>query len=103
MLAKLTRDKFMSLLENKTLPRVIIFNACFSYELARRVSEAKKIITIGYKGPASDRCCEIFTKKFYMGLFHDGRSVREIFNEIKKELTDDGKNLEGREFEIFPK
>lgn len=61
-LSYLTPDRFMDLLENKTLPKAIIFNVCYSYELAKRVSREKKIITIGYKGKAGDQYCEKLTK-----------------------------------------
>lgn len=44
----------MDLLENKTLPKAIIFNVCHSYDLAKRINQEKKIITIGYKGKVKD-------------------------------------------------
>ena len=40
----------MEMLKNCTLPRIIIFNACYSYELAKKVSEEKNVIAVGYSG-----------------------------------------------------
>ena len=79
----------MELLSSGKLPRVIIFNVCFSYELAKKVSAEKGIITIGYLGKAHDKVCEQFTKSFYIGLFRDNKSIRQLFQEIKAQISQD--------------
>jgi hypothetical protein len=50
-------EKFLKLLENKTLPKLILFNACYSMEFAEEVHRKKGIITIGYNGAALDSYC----------------------------------------------
>lgn len=91
----------MELLDAGTLPKVAIFNACFSFELAKRVSAEKNIVTIGYKGKANDKVCEQFTKSFYVGLFRDNKSVRQLFHEIKATISQE-KPEEGAKLHIFP-
>jgi len=77
----------MDLLTSGTLPRVVIFNVCYSYELAKKVSAEKGIVTIGYKGKAHDKVCEKFTKSFYIGLFRDNKSIRQLFHEVKAMIS----------------
>lgn len=74
--ANLSSHRLMDILDNKTLPRAIIFNVCHSYKLAQKISALKNIMTIGYDGFANDRVCEAFTKQFYIGIFRDGKSIR---------------------------
>lgn len=66
----------MNLLEKKTLPKLIIFNVCFSSILAKMITDEKKIMTIGYDTEANDNYCEYFTKEFYQGIFENRKSVR---------------------------
>ena len=92
----------MDLLDIRTaLPKLIIFNVCYSHALASRVSSAKHIICIGYNDEASDVYCERFTREFYMGLFKRRESVRELFHKIKGQITEDDEK-EGRKLCIFP-
>ena len=100
-LVKLKNSTFMDLLSSGTLPRVVIFNACFSYELAKKVSAEKGVIAIGYKGEANDKVCEQFTKSFYIGLFRDNKSIRQLFQEVKSMISQE-KPEEGEKLHIFP-
>ena len=100
-LVKLKPNTFMDILSKGRLPKAIIFNVCYSCELAREVSAEKGIIAIGYSGKAMDNICEEVTKLFYMGLFRDGKSIRELFNEIKKRITEINSE-EGQKLHIFP-
>lgn len=53
----------MNLLDIRTaLPKLIIFNVCYSQTLANKVSSSKNIICIGYNDEASDVYCERFTR-----------------------------------------
>lgn len=53
----------MSLLDiGAALPKLIIFNVCYSHHLAKMISSSKKILTIGYNDEASDYYCEVFTR-----------------------------------------
>jgi hypothetical protein len=87
-LVMMSQSTFLGFLQNGTLPKAIIFNSCHSMKIAKEVNEKyKEIITIGYNGKALDKVCEEFTNLFYMGLFKDGKSIRQLFKEIKEYVT----------------
>jgi hypothetical protein len=83
------------------LPKVIIFNVCFSSFLAKKISQKKNIITIGYNSEASDEYCEEFTREFYKGLFKDRIPARPLFERIKQRIIEKNK-VEGEKLQIFP-
>ena len=56
---------------------------------------------IGYNGEALDKICEEFTKKFYMGIFRDKKSIKELFAEIKESILTKYP-VEGSRLHIFP-
>jgi hypothetical protein len=101
-LVDLEHSQFMNLLDIRTaLPKLIIFNVCYSSTLAKLISSSKRIITIGYNDEASDYVCEVFTREFYMGLFKNREPVRQLFHRIRNEIMEKDPK-EGKKLCIYP-
>lgn len=93
----------MNLLDIRTgsLPKLIIFNVCYSSVLARMISNSKRIITIGYNHEAKDIYCQEFTREFYLGIFKNRQPVRELFHQIKERIMAKDP-IQGKKLEIYP-
>ena len=86
MVYHLTADQLIDLIKDNP-PEVIVFNACKSKSIARKVQRelarlGKSITTIGHQNNVQDFVCEVLADVFYPEVFN-GIDVSTAFKNAK--------------------